>query len=191
MKQLVIAALVTLALLPTTRAQNLPDAPAQAPDPAWEGLQNLPKGEPVVITTTDSRSVHCLFAGITGEYLFCDPPGNPANVGFRFDRAQVASVDRDRPGAPISQAHRLERNYHPGWIASMIAGWIVVGLIASQNTDAGKATQDGFIGAAAVGLIGAPFAFLPHPQTALSGSPYPPYVFGARLRLPVRSLIHR
>ena len=46
----------------------------------------------------------------------------------------------------------------------MIAGGIIVGLIASQNTDAGTAAEDGIIGAGVVGLIGAPLAFLPHPQ---------------------------
>ena len=190
MRHLAIA-LLALALLPIARAQNLPDAPAPAPDPAWVRLQTLANSQPIVITTTDSRSVHCLFAGISDDYLFCNPAGNPPGVGYRFDRAQVASVDLDRPGAPISQAHRPERNYHPAWIASMIAGGIVVGLCASQGTDAAKATQDGFIGAAIVGLIGAPLAFLPHPQPAVVGPVYPPYMFGARLRLPVRPLIHR
>lgn len=190
MKQLVIA-LVTLALLPAAHAQNLPDAPYPAPDPTWDRLQTLASSQPIIITTNDSRSIHCLFAGINNDYLFCNPAGNPPGVGYRFDRAEVASVDLDRPGAPTAQARRTERNYHPAWISSIIAGGIVVGLCASQGTDAGHATQDGFIGAAIVGLIGAPFAFLPHPQPALVGPVYPPYVFGARLRIPVRSLIRR
>ena len=183
--------LLALALLPIARAQNLPDAPYPAPDPTWDRLQTLANSQPIVITTNDSRSIHCLFAGINNDYLFCNPAGNPPGVGYRFDRAEVASVDLDRPGAPTARAHRTERNYHPAWIASMIAGGIAVGLVASQRTDAGKATQDGCIGAAIIGLIGAPFAFLPQPQPAAVRPVYPPYVFGVRLRLPVRSFIHR
>jgi hypothetical protein len=119
---------------------------------------------------------------VTESYLFCNPPANPEGVGFRFDRIDVLSVDFDRTGASLPQARRPERNYHPAWISSMIAGGLIVGIIASQNTNAGKAAQDGLIGAAAVGLIGAPLAFLPHPDDP---PPYPPvfrpYGLGVRL----------
>ena len=107
--------------------------------------------------------VHCLFAGVSEAYLYCNPPGNPQGVGFRFDQAQVLGVDLDPPSTPAAMQRPPQRNYHPAWISSMIAGGIIVGLVASKTSDAGKAAQDGLIGAGAVGLIGAPLAFLPHP----------------------------
>ncbi|MGA7245839.1 MAG: hypothetical protein WBX19_21835 [Terracidiphilus sp.] len=188
MKNLAIALLALTSFAAAALAQELPSAPAPAADPAWSRLQNLQNGQPVIVTTVDNRSIHCLFAGVTDAYLFCNPPGNPPDTGFRFDRAQVLSVDRDWPGQARPKA-ASQRNYHPAWIASMIAGGIIVGLIASQGTDAGKATEDGFIGAGIVGLIGAPLAFLPHPQIAPPGSAYPPYAFGTQLRLPFHSHI--
>jgi hypothetical protein len=182
MKRLAIAFITLLLLAHGTQAQILPEAPATPPDPSWNRLRTLAIGQPLVITTTDNRSVHCLFGSVTESYLFCNPPGNPKDVGFRFDRTEVLSVDYDRTGASLSQTRRTERNYHPAWISSMIAGGLIVGIIASQNTDARKATQDGLIGAAAVGLIGAPMAFLPHPDAP---PPYPPvfrpYGLGVRL----------
>jgi hypothetical protein len=191
MKHLAIALLNLSLLWPAAHAQNIPDAPASTPDPSWIRLQNLAMGEPIIVTATDNRSVHCLFAGVTDSYLFCNPAGNPPGVGFRFDRVEVVSVDLDRPGAATAQVHRPEHNYHPAWISSMLAGGLVVGFIASQNTHVGKAAQDGLIGAGVVGLIGAPLAFLPHPQMAPPGPVYPLYGIGVPLRVPVRSHGHR
>lgn len=181
MKHITLAFLTLLFLAPSANTQTLPDAPAAPPDPSWDRLRNVSPGQPVLVTTTDNRTVHCLFGSVTDTYLFCNPPGNPAGVGFRFDRAEIASIDLDRPDAAMSQAPKRGRNYHPAWISSMIAGGLVVGLIASQNTGAGKAAQDGLIGAAVVGLIGAPFVFLPQPY---STPPYggPIYGIGVRFR---------
>ena len=168
---------------PMARGQILPEAPTAPNDSSWSQLSSLADGRPIVVTTTDNRSVHCLFGSVTASYLFCNPQGNPAGVGFRFDRVDVASVDFDRSGVATAQTQRRERNYHPAWISSMIAGGLIVGLIASQNTDAGKAAQDGLIGAAVVGAIGAPFVFLPQPCLP---PPYarPVYGIGVRLRNP-------
>lgn len=169
-------------------AQDVPDSPAPAPfpDPAWGRLNDLSSGRPIIVTLIDGRSIHCLFAGITDANLFCNPPGNPPGVGFRFDHAEVIAVDLDLPThrqAPVAQpAH----NYHPAWISSMIAGGIIVGLCATRTTDDGTAAKAGIIGAGIVGLIGAPMAFLPHPQIAPPGPAYPPYFYGAHLRFPVR-----
>lgn len=162
MKRLAIVFIALMLLAHGAHAQILPEAPAAPPDPAWNQLRTLAIGQPIVITTTDNRSVHCLFGSVTDTYLFCNPPGNPEGVGFRFDRVDVLSVDFDRSGFDKTQARKAERNYHPAWISSMIAGGLIVGIIASQNTDAGQAAQDGLIGAAVVGAIGAPLAFLPH-----------------------------
>jgi hypothetical protein len=163
--------------------QSLPDnpAPAPLPDPAWSRLQNLVNGQPIVVTDIQGRSVRCLFAGVTDAYLFCDPPGNPPGARYRFDHADVLAVDRDLPTPQWTAAPR-ERNYHPAWISSMIAGGVIVGLCATRSTDAGTAAKAGLIGAGIVGVIGAPLAFMPHAQLAFGGPMYPQYGVGIRLK---------
>jgi hypothetical protein len=193
MKHLTIVLITLLLLAPATYSQILPDAPAAPPDPSWNRLRSLAIGQSLVVTTSDNRLVHCLFASVTETYLFCNPPGNPAEVGFRFDRAEVLSVDFDRTDSALARGKPTEHNYHPAWISSMIAGGLVVGLAASQNTDASKAAQDGFIGAAVVGLIGAPFAFLPHPYdpSPCAGPVCGRYPLGLRLSRPSMPRSHR
>lgn len=192
MKDLAIL-LLAFAIVSSAAGQALPDnpAPEPLPDPAWSRLQSLVNGQPIVVDNTNGPPVHCLFAVVTDAYLFCNPPGNPPGAGFRFDHADVLGVDLDLPHQAQTQASRPERNYHPAWISSMIAGGIIVGLIASKHTDAGTAAQDGLIGAGIVGLIGAPLAFLPHPQFAPPRPAYPQYGIGLRLRSPARSHLHR
>jgi hypothetical protein len=185
MKDLAIF-LLAIALVSSASGQALPDnpGPAPLPDPAWSRLQTLVNGQPIIVDNTSGPPVHCLFAGVTESYLFCNPPGNPAGVGFRFNHADVLGVDFDLPRPASTQAIRPERNYHPAWISSMIAGGIIVGLVASQNTDAGRAAEDGIIGAGIVGLIGAPLAFLPHPQFLPPRPAYPQYGIAIPLRRP-------
>jgi len=191
MKRLAIL-LLAISFAFSAAGQALPDnpAPAPLPDPAWSRLQSLVNGQPIVVDNTNSPPVHCLFAGATDAFLFCNPPGNPAGVGFRFDHADVLGVDLDLLRPTATQASRPERNYHPAWISSMIAGGIIVGLIDSKNTDAGTAAEDGIIGAGIVGLIGAPLAFLPHPQYVPTRPAYPQYGIGLRLKSPIRSRQH-
>ena len=169
--------------------QAFPDNPAPAPtDPASSRLQRLANGTPVVVDNTSGPPVHCLFAGATDAYLFCDPPGNPAGVGYRFARADVLAVDYDRPSPAQLQARPPQRNYHPVWLASMIAGGIVVGFCATRTTGAGHSAGAGLVGAAAVGLIGAPLTFLPQNHY---GAPAPPYYgIGVPLRPRARSRLH-
>lgn len=185
MKHLAIL-LLTFSFASSALGQTLPDNPVPLPlsDPAWSRLQSLVIGQPIIVDNTSGPPVHCLFAGATEAYLFCDPPGNPKGVGFRFDHANVFGVDLDLPRQMRTQMSQPQHNYHPAWISSMIAGGLIVGLIASQNTDAGKAAQDGFIGAGVVGLIGAPLAFLPHPPPAFAAPAYPSYGIGVRLGTP-------
>jgi hypothetical protein len=174
------------------RPQALPDAPAPR-DPAWDRLKNLAIGAPIVVRDVDDVSVRCLFAGMTDAYLFCNPAGNPSGVGYRFDRDRVLSVDFDRPGRNNAQFAASERNYHPGWIASILAGGLIVGVCATRTTDTGTAAKAGLVGAVVVGIIGVPLAFLPHPQDANS-APRPQPFFGLRFplvalhpRLPART----
>jgi hypothetical protein len=190
--KLIAFLLLTLSIVFKALGQALPDnpAPAPLPDPAWSRLQSLLNGQPIVVDNINGPPVHCLFAGVTDAFLFCNPAGNPASVGFRFDQADVLGVDLDQRHQTQMQASRPERNYHPAWISSMIAGGIIVGLIASKNTDAGTAAEDGIIGAGIVGLIGAPLAFLPHPQYVPTGPAYPQYGIGLRLKSPIRSRPH-
>jgi hypothetical protein len=184
-----LAILLLAFYVSSAASQALPDNPTPAPfpDPAWTRLQSLVNGQLIVVDNTSGPPVRCLFAGVTENYLFCNPPGNPAGVGFRFDHSDVLAVDLDLPHALPTQPSRRERNDHPAWISSMIAGGAITGLIASQHTDAGKAAQDGLIGTGIVGLIGAPLAFLPHPQFVPARPAYPPYGIGLRFRTPLRS----
>jgi hypothetical protein len=165
-------------------AQSLPDSPTPvpAPDPAWVRVQSLVEGQPVVIRNDNEAPVHCLFAGATDAYLFCDPPGNPPGVGFRFDRASVISVDLDRPTQFGPHFNASQRNYHPAWIASMLAGGLIVGICATRTTDAGTSAEAGLIAAGVVGLIGAPLAFLPHSAFTGAGPAYPQFGVAIPLR---------
>ena len=189
MNAFAIAILALLPFSPAALSQTVPDAPAHAPDPAWSQLESLSIGSPVVVSTEDGRTVHCLFAGVSDAYLFCNPAGNPAGVGYRFNHADVIGVDLDLSARQFGLARPPERNYHPAWISSMIAGGLIVGLAATRSTDAGSAAKAGLLGAVVVGAIGAPLAFLPHPEMAPSAPQ--PYIFSTHLRFPVRSFSHK
>jgi hypothetical protein len=159
--------LIALACIAATlSAQAPPDAPAPAPyvPAGWNLVKNLTRGEPIVVQDDNGPPAHCLFAGATDQYLFCDPPGNPPGVGFRFDRASIVSVSLDLPPQKNSQFNRPQPNYHPAWIASILAGGILTGIVATRTTSDGNAARAGLIGALVVGAIGAPLAFLPHAQ---------------------------
>jgi hypothetical protein len=180
--KLVIASLISAASATgSTFAQALPETPSpvQLSDPAWNRLQNIAYGTPIVVTDIRGQSVHCLFAQATDAYLFCWPPGNPPEARYRLNHADVIGVDVDMTARSTLQPTQAEHNYHPAWISSMIAGGFIVGLIASQNTDAGRAAEDGLIGAGIVGIIGAPIAFLPHAALPEPTRPY--YGLGIRL----------
>jgi hypothetical protein len=176
----------------SSTTQALPDAPeavppdtpsaqpTQAPDSAWFRIQRFANGQPIVVYSTYGPPMHCRFAGATTDYLFCDPPNSPAGTGYRFERASVVNV---------TVSHE-PRNWHPAWLSSMIAGGLVVGLIATRSTDAGTAAEAGLVGAGVVGLIGAPLAFLPHPQAAFVGPGYPQYGVGIPVNFPIRSRLH-
>jgi uncharacterized membrane protein YeaQ/YmgE (transglycosylase-associated protein family) len=177
MKPLTIL-LVAIVLLPLfAHPQALPDnpAPAPAPDPAWDRVRNLTHGQPIIVVEDNRPPVHCLFSGATDDYLFCDPAGNPPGVGYRFDRASVISVDLDLPAQNRAHFDRPERNYHPAWIASILAGGLVVGICATRSMDDGDAARAGAIAALVVAVVGAPLAFLPQPWN--NGSAYRPRNF--------------
>jgi hypothetical protein len=151
---------------PLAHSQALPDNPAPVPaiDPTWTRVQNLSPGTTIVVTDTYGPPERCLFAGATADYLDCNPAGNPPGTGFRFNRADVISVELDRlgqngPGQNAPQAARTKHNYHPGWIASMVVGGTLMGVGFAQMTDAGHAAAGGAISAVLIGAIGAPFAF--------------------------------
>ncbi len=159
--------LIAVVLLPSfAHPQTLPDAPVPAPEPAWDRLKNLTNGEPILVRNDNGPPVHCLFAGVTNAYLVCDLPGNPPGVGFRFDRSSVVSVDRDLPAQYTARFDRPQRDYHPAWIASILAGGLVVGICATRTMDDGDSARTGAIGALVVAVIGAPLAFLPQSEDA-------------------------
>jgi hypothetical protein len=177
--------LVPAALLPAVaHPQALPDAPAPAPppDPMWDRVQEIARGAAIVVRNDNGPPLHCLFAGATDAYLFCDPPGNPPDTGFRLDRAAIVSVDLDRPTPCSARFDRPHPNYHPAYLAFIIGGGLIVGIAATRTMDAGDAAYTGAIGAAVVAATGAPLAFLPHPYDA--GFAYQPRGFG-RMRSPL------
>jgi hypothetical protein len=169
-------------------AQGVPEAPIPAPlsDPAWIRVERIANGTPIVVSSVEGNTLHCLFAGATYAYLDCSPPGNPAGTGYRIEHADVVGVDFEFRANSSTQVPRHERNYHPAWISSMIAGGFIVGMIASQNTSAGRGAEDGIIGAGIVGIIGAPLAFFPHARIAPPTPVYSGYGFGDPLRSPKR-----
>jgi len=168
MKPLTVFLLGILLLVPTAHPQALPDAPSPAPphDPMWDRVKDLANGAAIVVRNDNGPPVHCLFAGATDAYLFCDPPGNPPNTGFRFDRAAIVSVDLDRPSPYSARFDRPQPNYHPAYLACIIGGGLIVGIVSTQTADSGTAAEEGLIGALVVAAIGAPLAFLPHPYDA-------------------------
>jgi hypothetical protein len=189
MKQLTVILialfLVPAALLPAVaRSQALPDAPTpvQPSDPMWNRVKDLVNGAAIVVRNDNGPPVHCLFAGATDAYLFCDPPGNPPNTGFRFDRAVIVSVDLDRPTPYSARFDRPKPNYHPVYLSSIIAGGLIVGICATPTMDAGQAASTGVIGALVVAAIGAPLAFLPRWQDG--DFAYQPHGF-ARMHSPL------
>jgi hypothetical protein len=156
---------IALVLLPAVLwSQALPDAPVPAHDPAWDRLKSLNNGEAIVVRNDDGSLVHCLFAGATDAYLFCDPQGNPPGVGFRFDRTRVVSVERDQPAPRAARFRAPDLSQHPAWIASILAGGLIVGISATGTADAEDAARAGAIGALVVAIIGAPLAFMRQPR---------------------------
>jgi len=196
MKRILIF-LMAIVLAPAARPQALPDnpTPAPPPDPAWDRLKSLIVGTPLVVHSDNGPAVHCLFAGATDDYLDCNPPGNPAGVGYRFDRASVAGVDLDLPAQNTARVKAPERNYHPAWLACILAGGLIVGIGSTSTDDAGTSARNGALAAGVVGLIGAPLAFLPQGagfayqprgflHAGLPGSALRPHLFSRLARIP-------
>jgi hypothetical protein len=149
------------------QAATAPLARTAAPDAAWRRIQQLSRGEWIRVNSTLGPPLGCRFAGATDDALFCDPADAPEGTGYRFDRAAVITVEMQRP----------ERNWHPAWMASMIAGGLVVGLVATKTNDAGDSARLGAIGALVVGGIGAPLAFLPSGDRSMVAVVYRPHAF--------------
>jgi len=170
-------------------AAQLPTAPVPRPlappDAAWRQIQRLAHGEWIRVNSTLGPALGCRFAGATDDTLFCDAPNEPDGNGYRFDRAAVITVEAQRP----------ERNWHPAWLASMIAGGMVVGICATRNNDAAGAAGAGAIGAVVVGAIGAPMAFLQSEDRSTVAVVYRPHAFRFHGRGPLglrpRAILHR
>jgi hypothetical protein len=150
-----------------TAAPDAAAPDAAPPDAPWRRIQQLSRGDWIRVNSTLGPPLGCRFAGATDDALFCDPANAPEGTGYRFDRATVITVEVQRP----------ERNWHPAWMASMIAGGLVVGLVASQTNDAGESARLGAIGALVVGAIGAPLAFLPSGDRSMVAVVYRPHAF--------------
>ncbi|MGA9670073.1 MAG: hypothetical protein WBQ94_12745 [Terracidiphilus sp.] len=104
----VLQAVLCLVVCPVLIAQQLPatavdlSAPQRLPnnpEPApagkadWERVQDLANGEEIMVERGRGLPVPCLFAGATGDYLFCD--SMYSGHQYRFVRSQVQRVRRD------------------------------------------------------------------------------------------------
>jgi hypothetical protein len=118
------------------------------PDKEWRKIQKLPVGIEIVVGSTYGAPLSCRLAAATDDALYCDAPESPAGSGWQFDRAAVISV----------QATIARRNHHPGLLAAMIGGGMIVGMVATRSTNAGNAVKAGAIGALITGAAGAPLA---------------------------------
>jgi hypothetical protein len=116
------------------------------PDKEWRKIQKLPPGTFLVVGNTYGPALTCRMAAATDNALFCDAPESPNGTGWQFDRAAVVSVQATVP----------RKNYHPVWIASMIAGGTLAGLAATHSMSASRAAGTGAIAAVITGGIGAP-----------------------------------
>lgn len=166
--------------------QALPDSPQPAPDQGaakpgiaertWRHIQQIRYGEPIDVASTYGPPLRCRFSSATEDAIFCDAPNSPDGSGYRFDRAAVTYVEELAPPP--------KPNHHPVWLSSMIAGGILVGLAAAEDTDAGHAAALGALGAVIVGGIGAPMALL----NQNNGSAPGPLIYGAQpiLSVPIR-----
>ena len=160
-----------------TTQQPATSAPAKPapPDAEWRKIQRLVNGEPIVVRSTNGPALRCRFAGATDDALFCDVPGSPYGTGYSFERPSVISVEATRPG----------RNYHPAWIASIIAGGLVTGLVATKTNDSRDAATIGAVGALVVAGIGAPLVFLQSQDGPMVSVVYRPHTFRFHERGPV------
>ncbi|HEY2858946.1 MAG TPA: hypothetical protein VGJ21_11060 [Terracidiphilus sp.] len=118
------------------------------PDGQWRKIQRLPVGVEILVRPASGSLAGCRFAAATDETLYCNEPGNATDPGLQFCRADVLSV----------QATILHKNHHPVWIASMIAGGVITGILATSGASAGRAAGIGVVGAAITGVIGGPLA---------------------------------
>ena len=125
---------------------NPPDL--SPPDKEWRKIQKLPVGIEIVVGSTYGAPLSCRLAAATDDALYCDAPESPAGSGWQFDRAAVISV----------QATISRRNHHPGLLAAMIGGGLIVGAVATRSTSAGNAAKAGAIGALITGAAGVPMA---------------------------------
>lgn len=164
---------------------SAPDAAAQAANPQpladgeWRRIQDLARGQWILVSTNFRQPVRCRFDGATEFYLFCTVSRNPDDSGFRFERLTVTSVE-------LTRAPREQSDLHPGWISAIMAGGIVVGFAATAATDAGHATEAGLIGALCTAAVTAPMVFLPRDSSPWGMPMYGGSPRGVAVRVPIR-----
>lgn len=78
MKRLIVV-LLAIPLAHAAIAQSVseapqPASPAWSSSPMWTRVENLGRGDRLVVTATDGQKAYCDFAGATNEMLFCDSP---------------------------------------------------------------------------------------------------------------------
>jgi hypothetical protein len=123
-------------------SQALPNNPEPAPagKADWGRVQDLANGEEIMVERGRGLPVPCLFAGASGDYLFCDSmySGNQ----YRFARSQVQRVRMDDK----------RRNLH-----TLIGGMATAGFIwgvATPPANGDSRLLTGLAGAAIGALAG-------------------------------------
>lgn len=90
-----IAQQVRAIAVDSNASQALPNNPEPAPagKADWARVQDLANGEEIMVERGGGLPVPCLFAGATGDYLFCD--SLYSGHQYRFVRSQVQRVRMD------------------------------------------------------------------------------------------------
>lgn len=153
MKCLIIV-LLAIPLAQTAIAQSVPDAPQPA-SPAWSRVENLGRGERIIVTALDGQKAYCDFDGATNDMLYCDSSPWSNEGGFELDRDRIAEI---RHNDKI-------RNFHLTIAAGTAAGAIAGAAAAPGHNNADARLGYGLAGALAgfiAGcLVAAPVTFLP------------------------------
>lgn len=147
MKRLIVF-LLAIPLAQAATAQSVPDAPQPA-SPAWIRVQNLDRGDRIIVTAMDGQKADCDFAGATNDTLFCDSSPWSRRGSFEVERTRIAQIRHDDK----------MRNFHITIAAGTAVG-AVIGAAAPGNHTADARLGYG-LGGALVGFVAGCLAAAP------------------------------
>jgi hypothetical protein len=107
-------------------------------------VRDLANGDKISVSIAGRQTLHCRFAGATGDLLFCDARyAWSGDRSYQFDRNQVKEVRLD---------HQVRNRRVLTGIAA-VAGGVFAGLRASSPVDTRAGVFEGLAGAGAFALI--------------------------------------